>query len=103
MAKDLRKAAQQMQAVYQGMLDTQDTQKAREAQEAKEAMQTQGRAGVKLERINMAFSPANYDFIKVMAAIRGQTMTAYVNAVLDGERKRNGEKYLAAKAIIEDD
>lgn len=102
MGKNLKKAAQQMQAVYGDMLETQDAQKEQKAQEAKEALRTQGRANVKLERINMAFTPSNYDFIKVMAAIRGQTMTAYVNAVLDGERARNGEKYRAAKALIED-
>jgi YesN/AraC family two-component response regulator len=102
MAKNLKKAAQQMQAVYGDMLETQDTQKEQKAQEAREALQTQGRAGVKLDRINMAFSPSNYDFIKVMAAIRGQTMTAYVNTVLDAERERNGEKYKAAKALVED-
>ena len=101
MAKNLKKAAQQMQAVYDGMLETQDTQKEQKAQEAREALQTQGRTGVKLDRINMAFTPSNYDFIKVMAAIRGQTMTAYVNAVLDAERARNGDKYQAAKALVD--
>lgn len=102
MAKDLKKAAKQMQAVYGDMLETQDAQKAQKAYEAKEALQTQGRAGVKLERINMAFTPSNYDFIKVMAAIRGQTMTVFVNSVLDNERARNGEKYKAAKALVDD-
>lgn len=101
MAKNLKRAAQQMQAVYGDMLETQDTQKEQKAQEAREALQTQGRAGVKLDRINMAFTPANHDFIRVMAAIRGQTMTAYVNAVLDAERARNGDKYQAAKALVD--
>ena len=55
-----------------------------------------------MPRINMAFSPSNIDFVRVMAALKGQTMTQYVNALLDREREANGEAYEAAKKLSTD-
>ena len=60
-------------------------------------MQTSGRKGVKLPRINLAFSPDNYEFIKTMAQVRGQSMTDFVNDVLRKCKEENMEIY--AKAI----
>ena len=71
-------------------------------QDAQEALKTQGKKGMKMPRINMAFSPSNIDFVRVMAALKGQTMTQYVNALLDREREANGEAYEAAKKLSTD-
>lgn len=101
MAKDFTKQAQA--SIYDAVMP-QGTQAENEAQavlEAQEEFKTQGKRGMQLPRMNMAFTPSNYDFIKVMAAIRGQSMTAYVNAVLEAERERNGDKYQAAKALVD--
>lgn len=47
---------------------------------------TQGRKGLKLKRINMAFSDENYLFVQKEARRQGMTMTAFVNAILDDYR-----------------
>lgn len=70
--------------------------------DALEAGKTQGKKGMKQQRINMAFTPSNLDFIRVMAGIQGMTMTQYVNSVIEAERERNGEKYHKAKALMDE-
>lgn len=83
------------------MQEPQVTYQPQEAKEAQEALRTQGRKGVKALRINMAFTPSNTDYIRVMAAIRGVTMTRFVNDVLARELERNGDAYRAAKTIVD--
>lgn len=78
---------------------TQEAQPAQEAQAVQEAQATQGRKGMKMQRINMAFTPTNIDYIRVMAAIRGQTMTQFVNAIIAQDREQNGDAYEAAKKL----
>ena len=80
---------------------TQETPKEQETQAVQEAQATQGRKGMKMQRINMAFTPSNIDYIRVMAAIRGQTMTQFVNALITQDRERNVEAYDAAKKLTE--
>lgn len=75
---------------------------AQDALEAQEAYRTQGKNGMKLPRINMAFTPSNLDFIRVMAGISGMSMGKYVNSLIEAERERNGEKYYKAKALMDD-
>lgn len=64
-----------------------------------ETLHTQGKAGQHLPRINMAFSEANYDYIKVMASLEGTTMTQFLNYVIDVYRKDNSEHYIMAKKL----
>ena len=78
-----------------------DELEAQKAQEAKEALQTQGKRGIKASRINMAFTPSNTDYIKVMAGVRGESMTQFVNAALEEHRQQNGTVYEKAKALID--
>lgn len=58
-----------------------------------EAMQTSGKKGVKLPRINLAFTPANYEFIKIMAQVRGQSLTEFVNDMLTEARTQHADIY----------
>ena len=55
------------------------------------AMQTQGRKGCKAKRINMAFTPGNYEFIKVMAKASGRTMTEFTNLVIAAYQREHPE------------
>lgn len=119
MGKQFKKAATDAQPVYstiigaaQGDTEAQEPQEdlyaqevatPQEIKEAQEAQRTQGRRGFKAMRINMAFTPTNSDYIRVMAAIRGMTMTAFVNDVMAREVERNGETYRAAKALIDNE
>lgn len=43
---------------------------------------TAGRKGVKMPRINLAFSQDNYDYIKTMSIVSGISMTEYVNKII---------------------
>lgn len=58
--------------------------------------------GAKLDRIGMAFLPEIYDFICVMSKAEGMTMTAYVNILVAEEMEKNGDKYRAIKAVIDE-
>lgn len=62
---------------------------------------TQGRAGVKALRINMAFSPEVHDYIRTMARVRGQTVTQFTEAVFRKSMEDNAETYEQAKAFQE--
>ena len=69
----------------------QGTASPQEAEARKESLQTQGRKGCKAIRINMAFTPANHEFIKVMARASGRTMTEFTNLVIEAYRREHPE------------
>lgn len=72
-----------------------------EAAERAGALRTQGRKGCKAIRINMAFTPDNHEFIKIMAGITGQTMTEFTNFCITRYRTEHPELYEQARAIKE--
>ena len=88
---------------YYAAVEAEVTQEAQPAQDEYDARNTQGKAGMKAARINMAFSPANYDFIETMAHKYKMTITKYVNHLIEEERKRSADKYEKAKAFFADD
>lgn len=74
------------------------TYTAQEAQEALENLHTSGMKGVKLPRINLAFTPSNYDYIKFMAAARGENLTEFVNSIIAQHAEQNADTY---KQVLE--
>lgn len=64
-----------------------------ELQEFLAMRKTTGRKGAKLPRINLAFSPANYEFIKVMAQVRGESMTDFINEIVSDARETHADIY----------
>lgn len=64
-----------------------------EALQAMNALQTTGRKGVKLPRINLAFTPEVYEYIKIMAQVRGENLTQFVNHVLKKSMEDNKKIY----------
>jgi hypothetical protein len=66
-----------------------------------EDINTQGKRGLKLKRINFAFSDANYDYVRLMCGIHRMNMTQYVNKILDEERRRNFGEYVMIKNLVE--
>lgn len=65
---------------------------AHDAQEVHEVLstsmpRTQGRKGRKLPRINMAFTPENYEFLRAHSRMNGLTMTEYVNSLIKKDRQ----------------
>lgn len=79
----------------------QGTASPQEAAERAAELRTQGRKGCKATRINMAFTPENHEFIKVMARLTGKTMTEFANLVIERYRTEHPELYEQAKAIID--
>ena len=79
----------------------QGTASPQEAAERAANLKTQGRKGCKATRINMAFTPENHEFIKVMARLTGKTMTEFANLAIERYRTEHPELYEQAKAIIE--
>lgn len=64
-----------------------------EAQEFLSSLKTAGRKGVKLPRINLAFSPEVYDFVKTMSKVSGITLTEFVNKVMKQYMDEHREQY----------
>lgn len=79
----------------------QGTASPQEAAERAAQLKTQGRKGCKAIRINMAFTPENHEFIKIMAKVTGKTMTEFANLVVERYRTEHPDLYEQAKAIIE--
>lgn len=79
----------------------QGTASPQEAKERKSQLKTQGRKGCKAIRINMAFTPENHEYIKVVAKVTGKTMTEFTNIVIERYREEHPDLYEKAKAIIE--
>ena len=65
------------------------------------ALQTQGRKGCKAIRINMAFTPENHEFIRVMAKATGHTMTEFTNLVIEAYRREHPEIMEQAAAFLD--
>ena len=65
------------------------------------ALQTQGRKGCKAIRINMAFTPENHEFIRVMAKASGHTMTEFANLVIEAYRREHPEIMEQAASFLE--
>ena len=73
-----------------------------EQDEAMNDLRSSGRKGMKLPRINMAFTPQNYDYIKTMAQATGQSLTAFINSVIDASREDNKQLYYKALEFREE-
>ena len=71
-----------------------------EVQAFKEEMRTAGRKGVKLPRINLAFSPTLYDYVQTMSRVRGESMTDFVNCVLRQSMDDHADLYQKAKDLL---
>ena len=103
MGKQFKDAAAAAQPVYNTLIGSaQDTQQEQEAYNAQDTPSTQGRKGAKLPRINMAFSPQNLEYLRVMSGIRGISITKYVNTLIEQDREKNAETYEAAKRLTSD-
>lgn len=73
-----------------------------EIREAKENFKTRGKKGMKLPRINLAFTPSNYDYVNAMAAMYGISKTEFINDLikndsLNGENARTYQILLALR------
>jgi len=107
MGKNFKDVAASTKSVYSKVIaSAQNEQQVQEVQtsgsELPAVPRTQGRKGEKLPRINMAFTPQNLEYLRVMAGLRGQSVTRYVNALVEQDMVRNKSTYAIAKEIAGD-
>lgn len=90
-----------------------DTQEAHEAYEAHEdrapkadgayrAADTQGKRGKKALRMTMAFSEENMDYIRTMGKLESGGATAYVNRLIEADRRKHADVYRQMKTLRPD-
>ncbi len=70
-----------------------------EIQQRQSSGRTQGRKGCGQHRINLAFTPENYDFIQIVSVVSGQTMTEFINHIIDKYREERSDIYEHAKEL----
>ena len=79
----------------------QGTASPQEQAERAAQLKTQGRKGCKAERINMAFTPENYEFIRVLSKASGKTLTQFTNDVIAAYRNEHPEFLEKARDFLD--
>lgn len=103
---------QEAQEAYEAphMHDTHETYEAHEAYEAHapkadgayRAADTQGKRGKKALRMTMAFSEENMDYIRTMGKLESGGATAYVNRLIEADRRKHADVYRQMKTLRPD-
>ena len=92
------------------MSETHEAQEAYEAHEARapkadgayRAADTQGKRGKKALRMTMAFSEENMDYIRTMGKLESGGATAYVNRLIEADRRKHADVYRQMKTLRPD-
>lgn len=92
------------------MPETHDAQEAQEAYEARatkadgayRSADTQGKRGKKALRMTMAFSEENMDYIRTMGKLESGGATAYVNRLIEADRRKHADVYRQMKSLRPD-
>ena len=63
-------------------------------------LETQGRKGAKAIRINMAFTPDNHEFIRIMSKASGKSMTEFTNLIITAYRNEHPELLAEANHFL---
>ena len=64
--------------------------------------ETRGRKGVKMPRINLAITPSNLDYVKIMCRTTGQTYQEFMNTLILQHKETHAETYNKAKELLKD-
>lgn len=89
------------------MPETHEAQEAYEdrapkADDAYRAADTQGKRGKKALRMTMAFSEENMDYIRTMGKLESGGATAYVNRLIEADRRKHADVYRQMKSLRPD-
>lgn len=71
-----------------------------EKTEAVNSLKTQGRGGCKLPRINMAFTPDNIEYLRIMSRACGLSMTELVNKIVADHAAAHADTVGKAKELL---
>lgn len=66
------------------------------------AADTQGKRGKKALRMTMAFSEENMDYIRTMGKLESGGATAYVNRLIEADRRKRADVYRQMKTLRPD-
>lgn len=66
------------------------------------AADTQGKRGKKALRMTMAFSEENMDYIRTMGKLESGGATAYVNRLIEADRRKHADVYRQMKSLRPD-
>lgn len=66
------------------------------------AADTQGKRGKKALRMTMAFSEENMDYIRTMGKLESGGATAYVNRMIEADRRKHADVYRQMKTLRPD-
>lgn len=66
------------------------------------AADTQGKRGKKALRMTMAFSEENMDYIRTMGKLESGGATAYVNRLIEVDRRKHADVYRQMKTLRPD-
>lgn len=66
------------------------------------ATDTQGKRGKKALRMTMAFSEENMDYIRTMGKLESGGATAYVNRLIEADRRKHADVYRQMKTLRPD-
>lgn len=104
--------AQEAYEAYEGkrehrMPETHEAQEAYEVRAPKadgayRAADTQGKRGKKALRMTMAFSEENMDYIRTMGKLESGGATAYVNRLIEADRRKHADVYRQMKSLRPD-
>lgn len=104
--------AQEAYEAYEGkrehrMPETHEAQEAYEVRAPKadgayRAADTQGKRGKKALRMTMAFSEENMDYIRTMGKLESGGATAYVNRLIEADRRKHADVYRQMKTLRPD-
>lgn len=75
---------------------------AAKADGAYRAADTQGKRGKKALRMTMAFSEENMDYIRTMGKLESSGATAYVNRLIEADRRKHADVYRQMKTLRPD-
>lgn len=89
------------EGVLEGQMSIDDALQTLEAGDGTlyEEAHTQGRKGERLLRINLGFTPEVYQYIRVMATLRGESFTGFVNRVMEQSMTDNRDLYGKAQEL----
>lgn len=76
--------------------------RAPKADGAYRAADTQGKRGKKALRMTMAFSEENMDYIRTMGKLESGGATAYVNRLIEADRRKHADVYRQMKFLRPD-
>lgn len=105
MVKDFTQISAVNKTIAEATQEVQEKRKARktytepEKADFLQEMKTAGRKGVHLPRINVAFSPQVYDYIRTMSKASGLSYTQFINIVLNEHKEAHEAIYQKAIEI----